>query len=182
MGNPLGIVWDVVVEEFSDFGDLASLTRICLRLVIAALLGGVIGFERGRRGAAAGLRTHMLVGLGAALYIVVPSVAGMGMIGLDRVIQGVATGVGFLGAGAILKQDKRGQIQGLTTAAGIWLTAAVGMAVGMGRPVPGLIGTILAFIIVDNLRRVERRFGLGRQRSADRPTPVTRNSEDHPSP
>lgn len=167
MGDALGTIWNVLVEEFSDFGDLAGITRAGLRLVLAALLGGVIGYERGRRGSAAGLRTHMLVGLGAALYIVVPTQAGMGIVGLDRVIQGLSTGIGFLGAGAIIKQDKRGQIRGLTTAAGIWLTAAVGMAVGMGRPASGLIGTILGFIVVDNLRRIERRLGLGRDRTTD---------------
>jgi putative Mg2+ transporter-C (MgtC) family protein len=94
-----------------------SLLRVFLRMTLAALLGGLVGLEREMTGKAAGLRTHMLVSLGAAMFVLTPLEVGMGVGDLSRVIQGVVTGVGFLGAGAILKRDEEGKIHGLTTAA-----------------------------------------------------------------
>ena len=79
-----------------------------LRLVLAAALGGLLGYEREQRGKAAGLRTHMLVALGAALFVLVPQQSGMSNTDMSRVIQGVITGMGFLGAGADTQDDKRG--------------------------------------------------------------------------
>jgi heat shock protein HtpX len=93
-------------------------------------------------------RTHMLVALGAAFFVLVPQQAGMLIADMSRVLQGVITGMGFLGAGAILKSSERGQIRGLTTAAGIWLTAAVGIAAGMGREASAILGALLAFVIL----------------------------------
>jgi putative Mg2+ transporter-C (MgtC) family protein len=134
--------------EFSDVPDAAQLTRIVLRLLLAALFGGVLGYERERKGKAAGVRTHMLVAIGSALFVLVPQQAGLGVADMSRVIQGIVTGVGFLGAGAIIKQQIEGNIQGLTTAAGVWMTSAIGIACGMGRESTALISTLLALAIL----------------------------------
>ena len=91
--------------EFSDIPDVAEVTRLCLRLLVAVVLGGILGYERERTGAAAGFRTHMLVALGSALFVLVPLQAGTDISDLSRVLQGVIAGIGFLGAGAILKSS-----------------------------------------------------------------------------
>jgi putative Mg2+ transporter-C (MgtC) family protein len=114
------------------------------RLLLAAGLGGLLGYERRRHGKAAGLRTHMLVALGAALFIQAPVQAGAATADLTRVVQGIATGIGFVGAGAILKLGEPVQVRGLTTAASVWLTAAVGTAVGLGLVWLPVAGTLLA--------------------------------------
>ena len=120
--------------------------RVTARLFVAVLLGGVLGYEREREGKAAGLRTHMLVCLGAALFTIAPLEAGMGLTDVSRVYQGIATGIGFIGAGTILKRTEHGDIQGLTTAASIWLTAAVGLAVGAGPIWIPAMAALLALI------------------------------------
>ena len=131
-------VWRGVQSDFADLPGVAEVTQIVLRLLLAALLGGLLGFQRERVGKAAGLRTHMLVALGSAFFVMIPYQAGMPLEDLSRVLQGVITGMGFLGAGTILKRPEEEHIEGLTTAAGLWLTAAVGMcgrdgAGGLGR-------------------------------------------------
>ena len=141
-------VCNTVVSEFSDLPSITEVTRVTLRLALAAMLGGLLGFERERSGKAAGLRTHMLVSLGAALFVLVPQQAGISEAGLTRVIQGVVTGVGFLGAGTILKSPNEETIKGLTTAAGLWLTAAIGVAAGLGREATAVLSTLLALIIL----------------------------------
>ena len=105
--------------------EVGHLTDVAVRLVAAAILGGILGAERELEGKAAGLRTHMLVALGAALFVLLPSEIGMATADLSRVIQGVATGIGVIGAGTILKLRDRQEIIGLTTAANLWLTAAI---------------------------------------------------------
>lgn len=140
-----------------DVPDAAQLVRVTVRLVLSALLGGVLGWERERVGQAAGLRTHMLVCLGSALFVVSMEEAGASAADMTRVVQGIATGIGFVGAGAILKEG--GQVRGLTTASGIWLTAAIGMAVGMGRLWLPVLGAALAWVILAWLRGYERRLG-----------------------
>src|SRR5690606_12168788 len=94
-----------IASEFSDLNDVEQLTRVVVRLSMAAVLGAVIGYEREKRGRAAGLRTHILVTLGAAIFVVVPLEAGMSIADLSRVLQGVIAGIGFLGAGTIMKMD-----------------------------------------------------------------------------
>ena len=150
--------WQGVIEDFSDLPTLSEAIRVAVRLTLAALLGGVIGFERELLGKTAGLRTHMLVGLGAALFVVIPQQAGMTIADLGKVIAGVVTGVGFIAAGNILKQTDKQEIQGLTTAAGLWLTAAVGLAAGMGREASALLGTVLTVFILVALQRIARRL------------------------
>ena len=139
---------DTLVSEFSDVPDASQVTRIVLRLVIAALLGGLLGYERERQGKAAGVRTHMLVALGAALFVLVPKEAGVSGADLTRVIQGIVAGIGFLGAGAIIKGSAEDSVKGLTTAAGIWLTAAIGIACGLGRESTAVLSALLAFVIL----------------------------------
>ena len=126
-------IWRGVQNDFADLPGVAEVTQIVLRMLLAALLGGLVGFQRERVGKSAGLRTHMLVSLGSAFFVMIPYQAGMSIADLSRVMQGIMTGVGFLGAGTILKRETDEQIEGLTTAAGLWLTAAVGSAAGMGR-------------------------------------------------
>lgn len=137
-----------IQAEFSDLPDVERVTRMIVRLLMAAILGGVLGFEREQKGKAAGLRTHMLVALGAALFVLIPQQAGVSDSDLMRVLQGLVAGIGFLGAGTILKGHGEEDIKGLTTAAGIWLTAAVGVAAGMGREATAVLSTVLAFSIL----------------------------------
>jgi putative Mg2+ transporter-C (MgtC) family protein len=158
-------------EDFSDLPDVAHATRIAVRLLLAALLGGLLGYQRGQAGKEAGLRTYMLVSLGAALFIVIPQQAHMTVADLSRVIQGLITGVGFLGAGAILKLSEQAHIKGLTTAAGIWLASAVGLAAGMGREATAILGTLLALIILALLPRLERSIGRGTPGQESPPSP-----------
>jgi putative Mg2+ transporter-C (MgtC) family protein len=129
------------------------------RMALAAFLGYAIGFERELRGKAAGERTFALVALGAAA---VTGVAGEQFgAGTTRVIQGVITGVGFLGVGLIF-QHERGIVIGLTTAAAVWAAAAVGVLAGTGAYVPAVAGAALAVLILEldkipGIRRVEPR-------------------------
>jgi putative Mg2+ transporter-C (MgtC) family protein len=150
---------DALVDEFSDLADVAGLTRVTSRLLLALLLGAMIGWERERQESAAGLRTHMLVALGTALFVLVPQQAGMPLGELSRVLQGIVAGIGFLGAGAVLKLGQLRQIRGLTTAASIWATAAIGATVGLGREATALLATLMVLLVLSVLLRVERRFG-----------------------
>ncbi len=152
-------VADTIVSEFSDGADAEQITRVVLRLLTAALLGGLLGWEREQQGHAAGVRTHMLVAMGAALFVLASQQMGMQADDLSRVIQGVTAGVGFLCAGTILKGDKTADVKGLTTAAGIWLTAAIGVAAGLGREFTALLGTLLALAILSLVPLVVKLFG-----------------------
>ena len=143
-------IWQTLLQEFADLPDVAQATRIILRLLIAAFLGGLLGWERESRGKSAGLRTHMLVAMGAAIFVTISQLLGAESGDQSRVIQGVIAGVGFLGAGAILKSSQNGeeQVKGLTTAASIWFTAAIGVAVGAGEKSAAVICTILALLVL----------------------------------
>lgn len=156
MYDALSTIWSTITQEFSDVADLADATRISVRLVVAMLLGGLIGYEREHRRKAAGLRTHMLVALGAAVFVLAPLESGMPLADMSRVLQGVVAGIGFLGAGAIIKLDHEGLIKGLTTAASIWVAAAIGITVGIGRETTAIMATLLALFILVVLRWFER--------------------------
>jgi len=150
-------VWMTLQAEFADIGDIREVTRITVRLLIAALLGGILGFEREQQGKAAGVRTHMLVALGAALFLLVPQVSGAQADAMSRVVQGVIAGIGFLGAGTILKghADEAGQhVKGLTTAAGLWMTAAIGVAAGLGREATAVLSTLLALAVFSVMPKI----------------------------
>jgi len=129
---------------------------VIVRIIAAGLLGAVIGGERELEGKAAGLRTHMLVALGAALFVIAPKEAGLRAGELASVVQGVAAGIGFIGAGTILKLTERGQIKGLTTAASIWMTAAIGMAAGIGPLWVPVLSAACAWVILYAFARIER--------------------------
>jgi putative Mg2+ transporter-C (MgtC) family protein len=154
-------VGETIAAEFSDLPDAEQATRVMVRLTLAALLGGLLGIEREQKGKAAGVRTHMLVAMGSAMFVLVSQQSGMITADLSRVIQGVIAGIGFLGAGTILKGHIKGnadeeQVKGLTTAAGIWLTAAIGVAAGMGRESTAVLSTLLALGILAVVPRIVR--------------------------
>ena len=136
--------------DTSYFGwpDWDAFIRGLVRLAGAAAVGGLIGLERERAGKAAGIRTHMMVALGAALFVLVPSMAGLESGDLSRVIQGIAAGMGFLGGGTILKKSDEGDIEGLTSAATIWFTGAIGIAVGVGQGWMALLGVASAWLVL----------------------------------
>lgn len=128
--------------------DRTRLAVILIRVVAATLLGAIVGLQRERVGKAAGLRTHMLVCLGTAVIVLAGWEAGMSTDGLSRVIQGIVTGIGFVGAGSILKLSQEHEIRGLTTAAGLWMTAAIGVGVGVGAIGLSVIATIFTVIVL----------------------------------
>jgi putative Mg2+ transporter-C (MgtC) family protein len=147
---------DIVWEELTaGLADPDQIVRVVIRVVAATVLGAIVGVERERIGKPAGLRTHMLVSLGSALFVLAAADAGMSIGDLSRVLQGLAAGIGFIGGGAILKLPEEHQIDGLTTAAGIWLTAAVGVAIGLGRLGTALISLLLGWLIVVSVGYVE---------------------------
>ncbi|UAW97755.1 MgtC/SapB family protein [Halopseudomonas nanhaiensis] len=153
--------WELILattlNEFSDLSDLEEATRVTLRLLFAAMLGGILGFEREQQGKAAGLRTHMLVCLGSCLFVVAADLSGGMDDAMSRVVQGVIQGIGFLCAGTIIKGEHLSNVRGLTTAAGIWFTAAIGVAVGLGKEATALVSTGLALIVLHVLPLVFQR-------------------------
>ena len=146
--------------------DLNLQLELALRLIVAAILGASIGLEREWRDHPAGMRTHLLVSLGAAAFTVLSIEAFKGP-GADpaRIAAQIVTGIGFLGAGAILKHGAA--IKGLTTAASLWVVAAVGMAAGAGAWGVAVATTLIVLVSLWPLREIERRF-LERR---DRPPP-----------
>jgi putative Mg2+ transporter-C (MgtC) family protein len=159
-------IWTTVMEEFSDLADLKEWTRVTLRLLVAALLGALIGYDRESRNKSAGLRTHMLVTLGAAIFVLTPLQAGMALEDLSRVLQGIIAGIGFLGAGAILKLQRDEEIHGLTTAASIWMTAAIGIAAGLGREMTATLSAIITLFVLSGLYRIESAMAVRKNRAA----------------
>lgn len=150
--------WDEVLatlaNEFSDLSTPEQFTQVTLRLLLAALLGGLLGLERETSGKAAGIRTHMLVAIGSAMFVLVPLQMGAESDAMSRVIQGLVAGIGFLCAGTIIKGDSMTDVKGLTTAAGIWLTAAIGITVGMGREATAVLCTLMALFIFNTVPHV----------------------------
>jgi putative Mg2+ transporter-C (MgtC) family protein len=143
---------NILIEEITGgLPDATEFVRVVIRLLAAMFLGAIIGYQRERAGKSAGLRTHMLVAMGSAVFVLGGAAADMSMEALSRVIQGIATGIGFIGAGSILKRQEGHEIEGLTTAAGIWMTAAAGVAVGMGKLGLALLSVILTWVILSLL-------------------------------
>jgi len=137
-----------VNELFGTLPTGEQLARVTLRLLAAVVLGAVIGLQREIEAKPAGLRTHILVTLGAAIFVMVPAEAGMLVDDLSRVIQGTATGIGFIGAGAILKLRHQREIHGLTTAATLWMATAIGLAVGLGQIALATLSVMLTWIVL----------------------------------
>ena len=150
-------VWNEVGAALaSEFAlpDAGTMTVIVVRVLCAAVLGGIIGWEREAKGRAAGLKTHMLVSIGAALFVLAPLLADIEGGDITRVMQGIVQGIGFLGAGAILRSRDGERVEGLTTAASVWMTAAIGMASGMGLEMVAAITTALAWLVVGGLPKL----------------------------
>jgi putative Mg2+ transporter-C (MgtC) family protein len=149
----------LLLDELSaSLPDARETVRVVVRLIAALIAGVIIGWQRERSGKAAGLRTHLLVCTGTTLFVLAAIDAGMQLDALSRVIQGLATGIGFLGAGAILKVESSHQIKGLTTAAGIWMTAALGVTIGLGHLGTAAIGTVFAWIVLAILIKLDKRI------------------------
>jgi len=149
---------DLILQELSaSLPSVRELVRVILRLLAALAVGALIGYERERVGKAAGLRTHMLVSMGTALFVISALEFGMGEDAVSRVMQGLVTGIGFLGAGVIMKIQEEREIRGLTTAAGVWMTAAASVAIGLGQIGVGVIAALLAWVVLAALRKLEVR-------------------------
>ena len=158
----MNVLWD---ELAAGIPDSESLARITLRLIVAMIFGAVIGIQRERAGKPAGVRTHMLVSSGTAVFVIASEEFGMNPDSVSRVIQGLVTGIGFLGAGAILKIYDKREVEGLTTAAGIWMTAALGVAIGLGRFGVALVATLLAWMTLSLVRQLEDILNKGSRKS-----------------
>ena len=140
---------DILWEELTTgLPNVRQVIVVIIRLFAATLLGALVGIQREKAGKPAGLRTHILVALGTAVFVIACSGAGMSSDGLSRVIQGIITGIGFVGAGSILKLNEERDVKGLTTAASVWMTAAIGVAVGLGSLGIALLSTLFALIIL----------------------------------
>lgn len=158
------------MEWFADaLTQGVSASVIALRLTLATLLGGLLGWEREARDKPAGLRTHMLVSIGSATFTLLgfetgaelTERAGDGHEGVDptRIIQGIVGGLGFLGAGSIIKAKGAEDVSGLTTAASVWYTGALGVACGMGTYLLALISAVLGVLVLSVLGRVSKSDG-----------------------
>ena len=137
-----------------------NLVGAIVKLVLSMLLGATIGFERRRKGQIAGMRTFALISMGATLVMLVSIYIPQVYLGLKngdpgRIAAQVVSGVGFLGAGAIIQM--KGSVRGLTTAAGIWMAACIGLAVGAGMYLVSIIATLLIIFILVNIERIEQR-------------------------
>jgi putative Mg2+ transporter-C (MgtC) family protein len=154
MGGQSNEVGEIAMDaEWLNLPPAAYMARVAWRLGVAAILGGLIGAQRELQGKDAGLRTHMTVSLAAAAFVLVGLETDPDSLG--SVIQGIAAGVGFLGAGTILKKWDEGT-RGLTTAATIWLTAAVGAVSGAGHGFMALVCVVAAWLILSMLSGLDR--------------------------
>lgn len=140
---------------------MISEMQIIIRLVLAVILGGIVGIEREIKKRSAGLRTHILVCIGASLIMLTSMhlfdiYKDIAQIDPGRIAAGVVTGIGFLGAGAIIRGGDN--VRGLTTAATLWIVAAIGMAVGCGFYLAAVISTILVLAVLSLIRRIEHRL------------------------
>ena len=128
-----------------------------LRLFIAGILGGLIGFEREFRAKEAGLRTHFIVALGSALFMLISQYAFTGRFDAARVAAQVVSGIGFIGAGVIIFQ--KNVVRGVTTAAGLWVAAAIGLACGAGMYVVAIAATLFTIMCLETMHIITRRYG-----------------------
>jgi len=145
--------------------DMHQMVRVTVRLLTAMTIGTAIGLQRELTHKPAGLRTHMLVALGTAVFVVGAAESGMSVDAVSRIVQGLATGIGFLGAGAILKLTDEREIHGLTTASGVLMTAAASAAAGLGQIALALAATLLGLLVLSLFQRIEK--GLGHRARKD---------------
>lgn len=149
------VFWEELTAGIPDSRQLA---HVIIRLLASAILGAIIGLQRERAGKPAGLRTHILVTLGTTVFVVACKGYGMGSDGISRVIQGIITGIGFIGAGSILKLNEERDVKGLTTSAGIWIASGIGVSVGLGSLGLALMATLLAVVILSVVGRFEKKL------------------------
>ncbi len=154
-------------ELTSGLPDQKQLAQSVIRLLAAVVLGGIIGIQRERANKPAGLRTHILVTLGTCLIVLACTAFGMNSDGLSRVIQGIVTGIGFVGAGSILKINEDRDVQGLTTATSVWIAAGIGVAVGLGTLGLAIIGTAVALIVLAFVGSIEFRMHARRHKNVN---------------
>ncbi len=152
--------------NWADFGLFSNLRHDFVvpasRVMLSAVLGGIIGLTRERRHQSAGLRTHVIVAISAASIVAAMTARDSDPSGSSRVVQGVLQGVGFLGAGAILQRQKEdGGVRGLTTAASVWLVAVIGAVAGLGEPILATVTAVTAWIVLVPLKRLESRLNSG---------------------
>lgn len=151
-------IWNNFVDIFNQYIIDFSWVSVILRIILAVLVGGIIGSERGRSGSPAGLRTHILVCVGSAMTALISVFIAKngGFDDIARIPAQVISGIGFLGAGMIIVK-KNNVITGLTTAAGMWATATIGIALGYGFYLGALIATAACIFTASFLTRLERR-------------------------
>jgi putative Mg2+ transporter-C (MgtC) family protein len=167
----MNILWKELTGGLTNYDDLL---RVLIRVFAAILLGGLIALQRVRATKPSGLRTHILVCLGTTVVLLSSSVAGISLEGASRIIQGIVIGIGFVGAGSILKSSEEHLIHGLTASVRLWSTAAVGIAIGLGQIGIALIVAILIIVVLRAISAVEERTG-------KRP-PLSRLSANQPWP
>ena len=148
------------------------------RIFVAAILGGLIGLEREYREKAAGLRTHFPVALGSALFMIIEGVLKDENMRLDvsRIAAQVVSGIGFIGAGTIIFQ--KNAVHGLTTAAGVWVTAAIGLACGAGLYVLSVVATVLVLVGMEAFNYVLRRLDRSKEGGTEHGNEAEDRSED----
>jgi putative Mg2+ transporter-C (MgtC) family protein len=151
----MNILWEELTAGLTNDDQLL---RVFFRLFAATLLGGLIGLQRVNAKKPAGLRTHILVCLGTTVILLSCSSAALSPEGVSRVIQGIVTGIGFIGAGSILKLSEEHLIHGLTVSVRIWTTAAVGIAIGLGQIGIALITAVLTILVLAVLAALDRRI------------------------
>jgi putative Mg2+ transporter-C (MgtC) family protein len=150
----MNILWEELTAGLTNHDHLL---RVFIRLFAAILLGGLIGLQRVSATKPAGMRTHVLVCLGTTAVLLSCSATAFSLEGASRVIQGILIGIGFIGAGSILKLSEEHLIHGLTVSVRIWTTAAVGIAIGLGQVGIALITTVLTILVLAVLAASERR-------------------------
>jgi putative Mg2+ transporter-C (MgtC) family protein len=161
----------------SSPSDTLAWSTLIFRVVLAACVGGAIGLNRERRGKPAGLRTHILVSVGACLFVMTPLALGGTSDAVARVVQGVSTGVGFLGAGEILRvqptEGPKAKVRGLTSAAAIWVAAGLGAVAGCGLWRLCAVGSGVVLLALTPAGRVERAL-IGRRKAPPPPSASSR--------
>lgn len=158
----LAQIWNDILTSINSVE--VNTTSAIFKLCLSMLLGSVVGLERKRKGQTAGIRTFALISMGATLAMLISIYVPQVYLGLKngdpgRIAAQVVSGIGFLGAGAIIQM--KGSVRGLTTAAGIWMVAAIGLAVGVGLYLLSIAATALILIILVPLERFEHRIGMG---------------------
>lgn len=146
------ILWSELVAGIPD---REMMQKMLIRLIVALVCGAIIGLQRSTAGKAAGLRTHILVATGTCIFILACLGGGFSDDSISRVVQGVVTGIGFLGAGSILKYEAEHQIHGLTTAAGVWMTSAIGVTAALGNSGLAIVATVIGYVVLTFAERLE---------------------------